>query len=238
MQSQIRKANFTIDTVKIQKQLAAEAAIEMVEEGMVVGLGTGSTSAIAIDLLGKRVSEGLNILGIPTSKASEHQATSLGIPLTSLSEHPSIDIAIDGADEVSPSLDLIKGLGGALVREKIVESQSKSLVIIIDDSKLVPTLGVCPLPVEVVFFGHKVTATSLTDLGCNLILRMDNDKPFLSDNGNVIYHCNFDNGISNPSLLASQIENIPGVVTSGLFVNMADIVLIGSMDGLQTLKRP
>jgi len=182
--------------VNIKKQLVAEAAIELLEDGMIVGLGTGSTSSIAIDLIGKRVSEGLNILGIPTSKASENQATSLGIPLTSLSSHPSIDITIDGADEVSPSLDLIKGLGGALVREKIVENQSKQLVIIIDDSKLVSQLGFCPLPVEVIFFGHEATSISLADLGCNPVLRMDNEKPFISDNGNVIYHCNFAEGIS------------------------------------------
>lgn len=223
--------------MKTQKQLAAEAAVRMVKDGMVVGLGTGSTSSIAIDLLGKKVSEGLNIIGIPTSKVSEIQAISLGIPLTSLSTHPFIDIAIDGADEVSPSLDLIKGLGGALVREKIVESQSKQLVIIIDDSKLVPKLGICPLPVEVVFFGHESTSTSLANLGCNPVLRVEGTKPFISDNGNVIYHCNFENGISNPSNLALQIEKIPGVVTSGLFIDMADVVLIGGTDGLKTLKR-
>ena len=223
--------------MSIKKHLAAEAAIELIEDGMIVGLGTGSTSSIAIDLIGKKVSEGLNILGIPTSKASENQATSLGIPLTSLSTHPSIDLAIDGADEVSPSLDLIKGLGGALVREKIVENQSKKLVIIIDDSKLVPQLGACPLPVEIIFFGHESTSTSLASLGCTPVLRMDGDKPFISDNGNVIYHCTFPNAISNPSDLALKIEKIPGVVTSGLFVNMADIVLVGSDDGLQTLKR-
>ena len=223
--------------MSIKKQLAAEAAVEMIEDGMVVGLGTGSTSSIAIDLIGKKVSEGLNILGVPTSKASEDQASSLGIPLTSLSTHPSIDVAIDGADEVSPSLDLIKGLGGALVREKIVENQSKKLVIIIDDSKLVSQLGICPLPVEVIFFGHEATSTSLADLGCTPVLRMDGDKPFISDNGNVIYHCTFPNTISNPSNLALEIEEIPGVVTSGLFVNMADIVLVGRDDGLQTLKR-
>ena len=223
--------------MNIKKQLVAEAAIELLEDGMIVGLGTGSTSSIAIDLIGKRVSEGLNILGIPTSKASENQATSLGIPLTSLSSHPSIDITIDGADEVSPSLDLIKGLGGALVREKIVENQSKQLVIIIDDSKLVSQLGFCPLPVEVIFFGHEATSISLADLGCNPVLRMDNEKPFISDNGNVIYHCNFAEGISDPLALSSVIDKIPGVVTSGLFVNMADVILIGSDDGLKTLKR-
>ncbi|OIR19055.1 MAG: ribose 5-phosphate isomerase A [Marine Group III euryarchaeote CG-Bathy1] len=223
--------------MNIKKHLVAEAAIELLEDGMIVGLGTGSTSSIAIDLIGKRVSEGLNILGIPTSKASENQATSLGIPLTSLSSHPSIDITIDGADEVSPSLDLIKGLGGALVREKIVENQSKQLVIIIDDSKLVSQLGICPLPVEVIFFGHEATSISLANLGCNPVLRMDNEKPFISDNGNVIYHCNFAEGIADPLALSLDIDKIPGVVTSGLFVNMADVILIGSDDGLKTLKR-
>ena len=223
--------------MKIQKRLAAEAAVEMIEDGMVVGLGTGSTSSIALDLIGKKVSEGLNILGIPTSKASEAQAVSLGIPLTSLSIHPLVDISIDGADEVSPTLDLIKGLGGALVREKIVESRSKQLVIIVDETKLVQKLGSCPLPVEVVFFGHDSTSSSLSTLGCSPVLRMDSEKPFISDNGNVIYHCYFEDGISNPHELASQIEGIPGVVTSGLFVEMADVILVGCSDGLKTLNR-
>ncbi len=182
--------------------------------------------------------EGLRIAGIPTSNATEALARREGIPLTSLEEHPEVDIAIDGADEVSPRLDLIKGLGGALVREKIVASAAKAFVVVVDESKLVESLGArAPVPVEVVPFGWSLALRRLEALGAKVERRMEGGRPFLSDNGNHILHARFPMGIPEPSYLVARISPIPGVVDHGLFLGMATSVLVGGSQGVREITR-
>ena len=221
-----------METEKL-KQLAAERAVEEVESGMIVGLGTGSTIYHALLKLGEKVRSGLDIIGIPTSKQTEEIATQQGISLSTLGEHPVIDLTIDGADEVNPALDLVKGAGGALVREKIIAYASKQLVIIVDEGKLVEQLGSnFPVPVEVVPFGW-----GSTQLALNRICRDSTLRPnFVSDNGNYILDCAFD-GIPDPVATESIINNLPGVVENGLFINRTDQVIIGTASGVQILKR-
>ena len=219
------------------KQLAAEKAVEEVHPGMVVGLGTGSTIYYALLKLGEMVREGLDIIGIPTSKGTEKIATEGGIRLSTLGEHPAIDLTIDGADEVNPNLDLIKGLGGALVREKIIAHASKRLIIVADESKWVEVLGTkSPLPVEIVQFGWQATRLALNHTGCRSVLRHLNDAPYVSDNGNYILDCHFD-AIPNPVQTELIINNLPGVVENGLFVNRAAKVIIGTSSGIQIKER-
>ena len=221
-----------METEKL-KQLAAEQAVEEVESGMIVGLGTGSTIYYALLKLGEKVRSGLDIIGIPTSKQTEEIATQQGISLSTLGEHPAIDLTIDGADEVNPVLDLIKGAGGALVREKIIAHASKRLIIIIDEGKQVEQLGSnFPVPVEVVPFGWGSTQIALNRICHDSTLRPD----FISDNGNYILDCAFD-GIPDPVTVESIINNIPGVVDNGLFISRTDQVIIGTTSGIQTLKR-
>ena len=221
-----------METEKL-KQLAAEQAVEEVESGMIVGLGTGSTIYYALLKLGEKVRSGLDIIGIPTSKQTEEIAVQQGISLSTLGEHPVIDLTIDGADEVNPTLDLIKGAGGALVREKIIAHASKRLAIIVDEGKLVEQLGSnFPVPVEVVPFGWGSTQLALNRICRDSTLRPD----FISDNGNYILDCAFD-GIPDPVTTESEINNIPGVVDNGLFINRTDQVIIGAAAGIQTLKR-
>ncbi len=221
-----------METEKL-KQLAAERAVEEVEPGTIVGLGTGSTIYYALLKLGEKVREGLNIIGIPTSKQTEEIAVQQGISLSTLGEHPVIDMTIDGADEVNPTLNLIKGAGGALVREKIIAHASKRLVIIADEGKLVEQLGSnFPVPVEVVPFGWGATQLALNRICRSSTLRPD----FVSDNGNYILDCGFD-GIPDPSTTESLINNLPGVVENGLFINRTDQVIIGAASGIQILKR-
>lgn len=221
-----------METEKL-KQLAAEQAVEAVASGMIVGLGTGSTIYYALLKLGEKVRNGLDIIGIPTSKQTEEIATQQGIPLSTLGEHPAIDLTIDGADEVNPTLDLIKGAGGALVREKIIAHASKRLVIIVDEGKLVEQLGSnFPVPVEVVPFGWGSTQIALNQICQDSILRRD----FVSDNGNYILDCTFD-GISDPVATELAINNLPGVVENGLFINRTDQVIVGAASGIQTVKR-
>ena len=221
-----------METEKL-KQLAAERAVEEVESGMIVGLGTGSTIYHALLKLGEKVRSGLDIIGIPTSKQTEEIATQQGISLSTLGEHPVIDLTIDGADEVNPALDLVKGAGGALVREKIIAYASKRLVIIVDEGKLVEQLGSnFPVPVEIVPFGW-----GSTQLALNRICRDSTLRPnFVSDNGNYILDCAFD-GIPDPVATESIINNLPGVVENGLFINRTDQVIIGTASGVQILKR-
>lgn len=173
------------------KKAAAERAAEYIIDGMTVGLGTGSTAYWAIQKIGQKVKEGLKIRAIATSKESEQMAVQLGIDLVPFSEIEVIDITIDGADEVDHAWNLIKGGGGALLREKIVASMSKQLIIIVDESKLVYGLGAFPLPVEIVIFGFEMTMKKLEQLGCNPALRMQNNEPFITDNGNYIVDCDF-----------------------------------------------
>jgi ribose 5-phosphate isomerase A len=206
---------------------------------MVVGLGTGSTAAFAIDALARRVSHGLRILGIPTSARSAAQARDSGIPLTSLTEHRRVALTIDGADEIAAgSLDLIKGLGGALLREKIVASASDRLVIVADAAKLVARLGAsAPVPVEVVRFGWETTADRLAALGGHPVLRRDADgHPFRTDGGNFILDCGF-GSIPDAAALEQCLSGVVGVVETGLFIGMADLALVADDAGLRRLVR-
>lgn len=220
------------------KQIAGERAVEYVRDGMVVGLGTGSTVYYTIKRLGMMVSEGLDIIGIPTSISSEKIAIESGISLSTLEEHPEIDITIDGADEVDPNLNLIKGMGGALFREKIVASASKMEVIVVDPSKMVEVLGTrSPLPVEVSSFGWKICRDRLKEFACDIKLRMKDDSIFISDNKNYILDCTFEQ-ITEPLVMESKINNIPGVIENGLFLDIADIALVGYEEGVKLFSKP
>jgi ribose 5-phosphate isomerase A len=221
------------------KAMVGRAGADMVSDGDIVGLGTGSTARYAIERLGGRVREGLNILGIPTSVESERLALEQKIPLTSLEEHPDIDITIDGADEVDPLFNLIKGLGGALLREKMVAHATRTEVIVVDASKLVDRLGTrSPLPVEVTSYGHTTVARRLAPLGCQPVLRQQagGAGPFVTDNGNYIYDCRFD-GIPDPKGLEARIDSIPGVVECGLFIELAHVVITASENGVEVRRK-
>lgn len=220
--------------LEVGKKLAGERAVDYVEAGMVVGLGTGSTVYWTIMKLGERVKQGLRISGVPTSKRTEKLAIELGIPLLGLAEVEHIDITIDGADEINTSLDMIKGGGGALLREKMVASASRRVIAVVDDAKTVPILGKFPLPVEVVPFGYELTMRQLRSLECRPVLRMDQQHPYVTDNGNYIVDCYFDQ-IGEPELLGVRINQIPGAVENGLFVHMADTVVIGRGSGEVTI---
>ncbi len=219
------------------KRAAAEASLKFVKDGMVLGLGTGSTARHVLEGLAHRiVREGLRVSGVPTSLATAEAAKLLGIPLTSLEEHPALDLAIDGADEVDPNLDLIKGLGGALFREKIVAAAAKRFIVVVDASKLVPRLGTkAPVPVEVHQFGWRATQAELEALGAEATLRMRDGQIFHTDNGNHILDARF-GPIRNPRKLAASLDAIPGVVGHGLFLGMADLVLAASDRGVRTLR--
>lgn len=219
-------------SVEQQKFLAAAAALTFVENKMIVGLGTGSTTEFAIRLLAEEVKAGLKITGVPTSVATEELARRLKIPLVDdLAKFKKIDLTIDGADEVDPQLNLLKGGGGALAREKIVASRSARVVIVVDEKKLVKQLGRFPLPVEVLPFGWRSTLEILRGLGARVKLRQKDAKtPYHTDNGNYIVDCAFGK-IANPPALAQQIKSIAGVVEVGLFISRADLVLIGHRDG-------
>jgi len=221
----------------ISKENAAQEAIKFVKNGMIVGLGTGSTAKIAVGLLGKKLSKDFKIKGIPTSIATEEQANKLGIELVDLNEYENIDIAIDGADEVSPNKSMIKGLGGALLREKKVEIKAKELIIIVDETKMVDILGKGPLPVEVDITNYERTGTIIERLGCKIELRIEaNNKPFITDNGNYIYHLIFAEGIKDPVNLNKNLLEIKGVKDTGLFLNMATKVIIGSKNGTRIIE--
>jgi ribose 5-phosphate isomerase A len=213
------------------KQLAANKAVSFIKTRMTVGLGTGSTAYEAIEMLGEKVKKKeLQIKAIATSKRSEEQARSLGIPIVSFAEIDQIDITIDGADETDEQLNLIKGGGGALLREKIVASNSKELIIIVDESKLVKHLGKFSLPVETVVFGWEKVFQKLKALGCVPKLRMGNDQPYITDNSNYIIDCAFGE-ILDPAVLHEKINAIVGVVENGLFINLASKVIAGFENG-------
>ena len=216
------------------KKNAAKEAVKFVEHGMTVGLGTGSTASIAVDLLGNKLSENFQITGMPTSIETKKQAEKWGMDLIGIEDRDSIDIAIDGADEVSPSLDLIKGLGGALLREKKVERKAKELIIIVDKTKIVERLGVGPLPVEVGTENHDLVAREIEKQGCQAKLRTEESGDvFVTDNKNYIYHCHFPEGIKNPEEMDARLLNIDGVKDTGLFVNMATKVIIGKEKSIE-----
>jgi len=213
------------------KQLAAERAVTYIQDGMIVGLGTGSTAAYAIRKLGERVAkENLQIRAIATSQRSEDLARELNIPIISFEEIELIDLTIDGADEVDEQLNLIKGGGGALLREKVVATSSRELIIIVDETKLVKRLGTFPLPVEVVPFALAIVRRQLEQLDCTTSLRMENDKPYVTDNGNYILDCSFGE-IKLTAQLHDAIKAITGVVDSGLFIQLAKTVIAGYKDG-------
>jgi len=222
------------------KQLAAERAVEHVESGMVVGLGHGSTAILAV----RRLAELLqtkrlkNVVCIPCSTQTESEARELGIPLTTLEEHPEVDLTIDGADEVDPNLDLIKGGGGALLREKIVAQASRREMIIVDETKLSPALGIkWPVPVEVIPFGWGSQAEFLKSLGATVNPRRETGEIlFKTDQGNLILDCNF-GPIPEPALLAYELETRVGIVEHGMFLGLASEVIVASREGIRHLRR-
>jgi len=205
---------------------------------MVLGLGSGSTSRYAIEYIGQGLRSGRwrDIVGVPTSSASAQLARELGIPLASLQERPQVDVTIDGADEVDPQLNLIKGGGGALLHEKIVARASSQEIIIIDESKLVPALGTTfALPVEVIPFGWGTYLDALQSLGCRPVLRMKDNQPYVTDEGNYIVDCRFER-IADPAALERELDRIPGVVESGLFVGLTSLVLVAAPAGVRELR--
>jgi ribose 5-phosphate isomerase A len=219
------------------KRNAAEEAVKFVKDGMIVGLGTGSTAKIVVDLIGEKISKDFKIKGMPTSIKTKQQAEKLGIELINIDDQDVIDLAIDGADEVAPDMSLIKGLGGALLREKKVEKKAKELIIIVDESKMVGKLGRGELPVEVRSEDHESTATEIENIGCEAKLRLeDNGEIFVTDNKNYIYHCLFPNGIENPKEMDKKLQSINGVRDTGLFINMATKIIIGNDEGTRILE--
>lgn len=212
------------------KQLAAEKAVEYVQDGMKVGLGTGSTAYWAIRKLGELVQQGLKITAVATSRASEDQARELGIPLVAFGDIDSLDLTIDGADELDGELQLIKGGGGALLREKIVAMGSKRMIVVADESKVVETLGKFPLPVEIVPFAWEWTVAKLAKLGCKPELRRSGGELYKTDNGNYIVDCRFEAIASAPEL-ALALQGISGVVDHGLFIGIASMAIIAKQDG-------
>jgi ribose 5-phosphate isomerase A len=221
------------------KRAAARRAIEEVEDGMILGLGTGSTAAFVVEGLAERVKAGLRIVGIPSSERTAAQARRLGIPIATFAEYQKIDMTIDGADEVElGTLHLIKGLGGALLREKIVAAASRRLVIVVDQEKLVERLGEhAPVPVEVTPFGWQATAAALAALGCIPERRYVGEEPFVSDEGHLILDCRF-GPIPDPAALEMRIATTVGTVESGLFVGRSSTVVVASTTGVEVLLPP
>lgn len=225
------------DKIAQQKEAAAATAAGMVQDGMIVGLGTGSTAKFLVASLGQRVKDGLKIIGVPTSEATAAQARSLNIPLGDLGDHPQLDMTIDGADEVElGTLNLLKGLGGALLREKIVASAAKQFVIIVDESKTVDRLGSrAPVPVEVIPFGWQAVEKRLKDLGAVPTLRKNpKGETYITDGGHYILDCAF-GPIGHVDELASKMDGTVGIVEHGLFLGMASRVLIAKASGIETL---
>lgn len=222
------------------KQQAASRALAYVRSGMILGLGTGSTTTYFVEMLGERLQRGelRDIAGLPTSERTAARARAVGIPLTTLADHPRLDLAVDGADEVDPALNLIKGLGRALVREKIVEIHADCFLVVGDESKLVSRLGRGPLPVEIVPFGAEAHVRWLNTLGCRAELwREADDSPVVTDNGNYLARCWFPAGIADPYALARLLADRPGIVEHGLFLDMASAVIVAGSEGIRVLER-
>jgi ribose 5-phosphate isomerase A len=220
-----------------EKQTAARAAVELVQSDSIVGLGSGSTAEYAVRFLAERVKAGLKIRGIPTSKKTKEVAEQLGIPLTTLEEHPQIDIDIDGADEIDPQLNLIKGGGGAFLREKVIASVSRRFVVIADSGKEVKRLGKFPLPVEVIPFAQSLIKPQIEALGAQVTLRSyAYGNPYVTDEGHHILDCQFGE-IADPPALANRLREIPGVVEHGLFIGMAERALVGKNGEVVELRR-
>jgi ribose 5-phosphate isomerase A len=220
------------------KRLAGEAAVTLIEDGMVIGLGSGTTATKMVYALGRRIQEGLRITGaVATSNAIDNLARQLGIPLTDLDTHPILDLDIDGADEIDQQLRLIKGGGGALLREKIVASSARRFVVIADATKRVPLLGQnTPLPVETIPFAATPVIKRLEALGATVQLRRSGDNVFFTENCNIILDCFFANGIADPVELDTRIQSIVGVVETGLFLHMAERAIIGGPEGITVLS--
>jgi ribose 5-phosphate isomerase A len=225
------------------KQQAAERALTLVEDGMTLGLGTGSTAARFVDLVGQKVKAGLKLRCVPTSEATRAQAERLGIPLITLDQQPYLDLTVDGADELDGDLRLIKGGGGALLIEKIVATASGRMVVIADASKQVAALGKFPLPIEVVRFGLGATRNMIevlaADAGCRGEIRQrykPDNQPFMTDSGNFILDCAF-GSIPEPEALDEALKLIPGVVENGLFLGIADAAIIAGPGGVTMLER-
>jgi len=216
------------------KQAAALRALEEVEDGMLLGLGTGSTAAYFIDALGERVRGGLQVAAVATSKATAERAGDFGIPLLENVDRP-IDLTVDGADQIDPRLSLVKGLGGALLREKVVAAASRRMMVIATEIKLVPRLDHGPLPVEVLPLLWERTAATISALGLEPTLRPAGPAPFVSDNGNLILDCQL-NGALEPAQLAAALDAIPGVIGHGLFVGIATEAAIAGPDRVRVLR--
>ena len=221
-----------------RKMAAAKAAAAMVDDGFIVGLGSGSTASIALNILGQRVAKGLRILGIATSKRTERDARRLGIPLSTLAEHPRIDVTLDGADEVEiGSFNLLKGQGGALLREKIVAGASEQLIVVVDETKLVDRLGVhSSVAIEVVPFGWHSTARRIETIGASIAVRTAREgKPFVTDNGNYVLDCAFGT-IHDPEALQQRLDGTVGIVEHGLFLGMASTIIVGDSRGVEVFE--
>lgn len=221
------------------KRAAGYRAVEFVMPGMVLGLGSGTTARYATLRLAQRLREGTlyDIVGIPTSEQTAQLAKREGIPLTTLEKEPHIDMTIDGADEVDPHFDLIKGLGGFLLREKIVASATEQEIIVVDDSKLVSTLGSkAPVPVEILRFGWRCTRTAVERTGAEAKLRLQEGRPYVTDEGNYIIDCRYDE-MACPKKLASTLNSIPGVVENGLFLGLTHMVVVASPSGIEIRER-
>jgi len=223
---------------KRQKRAAAARAVDFVMSGMVLGLGSGSTAELVLESLAARVAQGLHIVGIPTSQRTESRARELGLALTDFATHRRIDLTIDGADEVERgTLNLVKGRGGALLREKIVAAASARMIVVVDESKLVDRLGTLgPLPVEIVAFGWQLVLDRLAQSGAAPTLRRVGATPFVTDNGNYIADCVFP-GIADPAALQARLAAMIGIVESGLFVGLADTVVVGGRSGIEIIER-
>ncbi|MBO6716390.1 MAG: ribose-5-phosphate isomerase RpiA [Rhizobiaceae bacterium] len=224
-------------TLKIE---AARAALEHVEDGMKLGIGTGSTAEEFVRLLAVRVGQGLKVIGVPTSERTAALCHELSVPLSTLDDHPRLDLVVDGADEIGPELSLIKGGGGALLREKIVAAASRRMIVIADASKVVAELGAFPLPIEVNRFGLRATEAAIDDtsaalgLNCERRLRMTGSEPFVTDGGHLIIDASFGR-IRDARALSDALHAVPGVVEHGLFLGLADLAIVAAQSGIETI---
>ena len=230
-------------TVEAYKRAAAAAALEFVRPGMRIGLGSGSTARVFVELLSERVRSGLAVVGVPTSEATRRDAERLGVPLTTLDETPELDLTIDGADEIAPDLNLIKGGGGALLREKIVAAASARMVVVADESKWVPMLGRFPLPIEVVPFGLAATrravesaAAAANSPGPAMLRRTPDGHVFVTDGGHLMLDASLER-IAEPRSLAERLAAVPGVVEHGLFIGLAQAAVIAGSGGVRVIER-
>jgi ribose 5-phosphate isomerase A len=218
------------------KKAAAEKALELVQDGMLLGLGSGSTAKYFTEGVGRLVADGMKLRCVPTSRATAEMAAELGIPIVQELLGP-IDLAVDGADEVDPALNLIKGRGGALFREKVVAEAARRFIVVVDESKLVKQLGVAELPVEVLPFLWRTTAERLTALGVSLTVRGGEESPYITDNGNLILNLIVEGGIKDASAFGKALKGTTGVVEHGLFIGMTDTLIVGSSEGPKVVGR-